>query len=79
MIDLRELARFENADEEIRIDCIDGQSIIGMPGEVDDEEESGLDEPGITIYLPDGGLVGIGLSEIDSISFVEQYDLASAI
>ncbi len=76
MIDLRELARYENGDEEVKIVCIDGQSIIGMPGEVDDEEDSGLGEPGITIYLTGGGLVGVGLSEIRSISLVNQPTLA---
>lgn len=76
MIDLKELARYENRDEEVEIVCVDGQSIIGIPGEVDDEEDSGLGEPGITIYLTDGGLVGVGLSEIKSISFVNQPILA---
>lgn len=76
MIDLRELARYENGDEEVEIVCIDGQSVIGMPGEVDDEEDSGLGEPGITVYLPDGGAMGIGISEISSISIVNQPELA---
>lgn len=72
MIDLRELSRYENRDEEVEIVCVDGQSVIGMPGEVDDEEDSGLGEPGITIYLADGGAMGIGISEISSISTVNQ-------
>lgn len=69
MIRLDELARYENMDQEVLIVCNDGQRIIGMPGEVDDEEESGLGEPGITVYFREGGIVGIGISEIRSISY----------
>lgn len=68
MISLRELAEYQYHEEPISILCTDGQTLVGMAGEVDDEEESGVDEPGITLYLEDGGLVEIGLSEIESIS-----------
>lgn len=67
MIDLRELAQFQYSEEPIEVLCVDGTSLVGMAGEVDDEEESGLNEPGITLYLRDGGWVGIGLSEIESV------------
>ena len=68
MIDLRQLAQFQYCEERIRILCTDGQELIGTAGEVDDEEESGFDEPGITIYLEKGTPVSVALSEIDSIS-----------
>ena len=68
MISLRELARYQYYKDPIKITCTDGQVLVGMAGEVDDEEESGLDEPGITLYNSNGGSVGIGLSEIESIS-----------
>ena len=74
MIDLRELAQYQYSTNDIRITCVDGQVIEGQPGEVDDEEESGLGEPGISLYLPDGGWVGIGLSEIESISTVSRRE-----
>ncbi len=69
-MELRELAKYQYHPKPIKIDCIDGSFIIGEAGEVDDEEESGLNEPGITVCLDylDKGSVGIGLSEIKSIS-----------
>ena len=67
MINLRELATYQYRKNDVRIVCMDGSEIIGSPGEVDDEEESGLDEPGITLYMLDGGWIGVGLSEIDTI------------
>ena len=68
MIDLRELAKYENGDEEIKIVCTDGHVIIGLPDSVDDEAESGIGEPGITVCTPNGTPVVIGLSEISSVS-----------
>ena len=76
MISLRDLASYQYGSDPIRITCIDGQVIVGMPGEVDDEEESGLGEPGISVYLPDGGWVGVGLSEISRISVLTKKDIA---
>ena len=72
MIELRELARYENRDEEVKIVCTDGQIIIGLPDSVDDEEESGIDEPGITVCTPEGTPIVIGLSEIASISLLKE-------
>lgn len=69
MIDLRKLAQFQY-QKNIMIICNDGQIIKGNAGEVDDEEESGLDEPGITVYTNDGSDVEIGLSEINSIQVI---------
>ncbi len=74
MIDLRELAKYQYNDDEIKVTCTDGKIITGQAGEVDDEEESGLGEPGITIYMKDGGWIGIGLSEIDSISVLSNSE-----
>lgn len=71
MIDLKELAKYENRDEEIKIVCTDGQVIIGLPDSVDDEEESGLNEPGITVWTQKDAPVVIGLSEILSISLLK--------
>lgn len=70
MIDIRELAKYQYADLPVRIVCHDGQVVIGKAGEVDDEEESGLGEPGITVYLEDGGLIGVGISEIKSVDML---------
>ena len=74
MIDLRELAKYQYCDNSIRIVCTDGQIIEGEAGEVDDEEESGLGEPGITVYLESGGWVGIAISEIESINEIKTAD-----
>lgn len=68
MIDLRELAKYQYSDDEIRITCTDGQIIEGDLVSIDDEEESGLGELGISIFTPQGGYVGLALSEIDSVS-----------
>lgn len=81
MISLRELVPYGHLDEEIKIVCIDGQVIIGMPDSVDDEEDSGIDEPGITVCTPDGIPMVIGLSEIDTIStlsgqLIQKYAMA---
>lgn len=70
MIDLRKLAQFQY-QEKVKIVCTNGMVITGNAGEVDDEEESGIDEPGVTFYSDDGRLLEIGLSEIDSISIEE--------
>ncbi|MBR2257640.1 MAG: hypothetical protein IJ899_10000 [Blautia sp.] len=67
MIDIRELAKYQYFEKQIKIICVDGQELVGMAGEVDDEEESGLDEPGITLYLENDEWVGIGISEIERI------------
>lgn len=55
-------------DTDIEITCTDGQMIVGNIVSVDDEEESGLDEIGCSLFTPDGAFVGVGISEIKSIS-----------
>lgn len=79
MIDLRELVQYEYMETPVRVVCDDGQVIIGLPDAVDDEEESGLGEPGITLATEDGGIVGIGISEIKAISPVAAAQKAVAI
>lgn len=74
MIDLRELVQYEYLDDPIRIACTDGQVIIGLPDSVDEEDESGLEEPGITVVLEDGGVVVVGLSEIESITILQSKE-----
>ena len=54
-------------EEEVRITFTDGQYIIGHIDSVEDEEESELGEPGISVFTQDGMYVGVGESEIDSI------------
>ena len=57
-------------EDEVRIIFTDGQFIIGRIDSVDDEEESELGEPGISVFSRDGGYVGIGESEIASIEVI---------
>ena len=78
MIDLRELVQYEYMETPVRVVCDDGQVINGLPDAVD-EEESGLGEPGITLATEDGGIVGIGISEIKAISPVAAAQKAVAI
>ena len=72
MISFGELARFENSDKEVTVVCIDGKQITGMPDSVEDEEESGINEPGITIFPQEGNPVIIGLSEILAINYADE-------
>lgn len=67
MINLTEYIDVEN---EVRVIFEDNSSIVGRIGTVEDEEESGLGEIGITLYTSDGGYLGIGQSEIQSIEIL---------
>lgn len=71
MIDVRSLVHFCEQDSDVEITCIDGQVIVGDIVSVDDEEESGLDEIGCSLFTPDGAFIGVGISEIDSIRSVD--------
>lgn len=71
MISVNELIKAYESESDAKIVCTDGQVIIGDVISVDDEDESGLGEIGISLFTPDGGFIGIGLSEIESISTVE--------
>lgn len=64
------LTEFIDIEDEVRITCIDGQILEGKIGAIEDEEENGLGEIGLTLYSPDGGYYGIGQSEIESINII---------
>ena len=68
MFDTRKL-RGEN--RKLKINLTDGAYIIGKIVSVDDEEDSGLGEPGVTILTPEGSFVGLGDSEIQTVKPVE--------
>lgn len=55
----------------LRIECVDGQVIEGELTSIDDEEESGLNEEGLSIYTKDGLYFGIGKSEIKHIAVLD--------
>lgn len=70
MIDVRTLVHYYEMDSDIEITCTDGQLIVGDIVSVDDEEESGLDEIGCSLFTPEGAFIGVGISEIQSIRAV---------
>lgn len=53
--------------EEVIIECVDGETIKGEITSIDDEEDSGLGEDGISIFTTDGRYLGIAQSEIGKI------------
>ena len=61
------VADYVDVDEEVRITFTDGQYVIGRIDSVDDEEESGLGEMGLSFFTVDGGYLGIAESEIQQI------------
>ena len=63
MIDLTD---YKDVDGIVTIVCNDGDILKGELLSVDDEEESGLGEMGVTIYR-NGRYIGIGQSEIEKI------------
>lgn len=69
MIMINTITLINRIGEHVRITCIDGQIIEGILDSVDDEEESGLGEEGVSISTPYGAWVGVGRSEIRSIQF----------
>ncbi len=54
--------------DEVLIRFIDGEELIGIITSIDDEDESGLGEDGISISTREGRYVGLGQSEIVSIT-----------
>ena len=68
MIKIEDLVKAYESNEDVEIICTNGQVFSGDIVSVDDEEESGLDEPGISLFTPQGGYIGLGISEIESIS-----------
>ena len=65
-----DLASFQFESRQIRITCVDGQILDGHVLSVDDAEESGFGELGITIATDYGRYVGVGLSEIQTIDIL---------
>ena len=70
MIDVKDLIRAYESENDAKIICTDGQVVVGDVVSVDDDDESGLGEIGISLFTPDGDFVGVGLSEIESIELV---------
>ena len=79
MIELSELIRASESDDDVRVVCTDGQVIVGDIVSVDDEEESGLGEPGISVMTSDGAFIGIGFSEIKRFSILAGVKRESSI
>ncbi len=67
MIDFRDY----NPGDTVRITCVDGEVLNGEITSLDDEEESGLGEDGISIFTEDGRYIGIGKSEIESVEILQ--------
>ena len=68
MFDTRKL---QGENRELKITFMDGMYILGTIISVDDEEDSELGEPGITILTPEGHFVGLGDSEIKLVEPIE--------
>ena len=67
MIEVREMVDAYERGEEVEVICTDGQIVVGRIDSVEDDEESGLGEIGISMFTPYGAYVGIGQSEIERI------------
>ena len=68
MFDTRKL---QGENRELKITLTDGMYIIGKIISVDDEEDSELGEPGITVLTPEGNFFGLGDSEIQTVKPVD--------
>lgn len=66
-----DLVPYQFEKRKVRITCIDDQVLDGHVLSVDDEEESGFGEMGITVVTDYGRYIGIGRSEIRSIDYIE--------
>jgi hypothetical protein len=58
---------YNDEDRLVEIVCLDGQILRGYINSIDDEEDSGLGEEGLSITTNEGLFVGIGQSEIFTI------------
>ena len=67
MIDFRKIS----VSNKVKVAFADGDSLEGIISSIDDEEESGLGECGISIHTSDGRYIGIGESEVESIEVLE--------
>lgn len=65
-----DITRFVDVVDNVIVTCTDGTRLEGVILSVDDEEESGLGEMGISFNPVNGGYIGIGQSEIESIEIV---------
>lgn len=63
---------YVDTENKIKVTFVDGTSVVGFIESVDDEEESELGEPGITLNAEDGPYMGIAQSEIQSITVLEE-------
>ena len=57
--------------ERVKVVCCDEEILEGVLTSIDDEEESGLEECGISVFTTDGRYIGIGQSEIKRIDVLE--------
>ena len=71
MIDVR---NYQDIEDEVRVNFTDGTYTIGRIDSVDDEEESGLGEPGLSFFTRDGNYLGLAQSEISSIEILKGHD-----
>lgn len=63
---------YVDTENKIKVEFIDGASVVGFIESVDDEEESELGEPGLTLNAEDGSYIGIAQSEIQNITVLEK-------
>ena len=68
MIELKELIRLYESDEDVRIVLNNGTIIIGEIVSVDDEEESGFSEPGVSLFTKEGSFLGLKIGDISHVS-----------
>lgn len=64
------LALYQFENRKVRITCVDDQILDGHILSVDDDEESGFGEMGITLVTDYGRYIGIGQSEIKTIDII---------
>lgn len=65
---------YVNEERKVKITFVDGTYAIGHIESIDDEEESDLGEDGLTLDEESGLWMGIGQSEIESITVIEQEE-----
>ena len=63
---------YVDTENKIKVEFIDGTSVVGFIESVDDEEESELGEPGLTLNAEGGAYIGIAQSEIKNITVLEK-------
>ena len=63
-----------NPGDLVKVVCTGGDIIEGEITSIDDEEESGLGEDGISVMTKDKSWIGIAQSEITSISVLDVFE-----